>query len=245
MKTQEVLGIIPARGGSKSVPRKNIKNLCGKPLIAWTIEETMKSRFLTRTIVSTDDEEIAQVARDYGADVPFLRPHNIAQDHSIDLEFFKHALNWLKNNEGYEPEIVLRLPPTSPLRTADHIDDGINVLIKNPEADSARSIMLVDKHPYRMWKLSHGQKLIDPFLPEGITGMKDAPNQPRQSYPPVYVQTGALEVIRTRTIYDLNSTAGKKIAHTFMNPEDSINIDTEADFYIAESLLKRRLVKES
>ena len=136
----DILGIIPARGGSKGIPGKNIKMIAGKPLIEWTIEAAKKSKLLTRVIVSTDDEKIAEVAKQYGAEVPFLRPKDIAQDLSTDVEFLIHALDWLKANQGYEPEIIVRLPPTSPLRTAAHIDEGIKKLMDTPEADAVRPI---------------------------------------------------------------------------------------------------------
>jgi len=114
----EILAIIPGRGGSKGVPGKNIKMLLGKPLIAWTIEEAKKSKYLTRIIVSTDSQEIADIAKQYGAEVPFLRLVEISGDLATDVEFLLHALDFLKEKENYEPEIILRLPPTSPLRTA-------------------------------------------------------------------------------------------------------------------------------
>src|SRR3989338_7689954 len=220
----EILGIIPARGGSKVIPRKNIRLLFGKPLILWTIEECKKSKCLTRFIISTDDEEIAQIAKGAGAEVPFLRPKEISQDFSADVEFFLHALNFLKEKENYEPDIVLRLPPTSPLRTAKHIDDGIETLLKLPEADSVRPIIPAPKHPYKMWKIKDGTSYIEPFLPESFTGMSDAQMAPRQSLPKAYIHTGAMDVVRTKTIREKNSTAGKTVGYFFMQPEDSVNI---------------------
>jgi CMP-N,N'-diacetyllegionaminic acid synthase len=131
-----ILGIIPARGESKRVPCKNIKLFLGKPLIAWTIDEVKKSKFITRAIVSTDDLKVAEVGRIFGGEVPFIRPKEIAQDLSTDVEFLLHALDWLKEHESYEPEIVLRLPPTAPLRTAIHIDQGIETLLNTQGADA-------------------------------------------------------------------------------------------------------------
>ncbi|MEK7090571.1 MAG: acylneuraminate cytidylyltransferase family protein, partial [Patescibacteria group bacterium] len=148
MKKMEILGIIPARGGSKGVPGKNIRNLAGKPLIAWTIEIAKQSNLLTRLIISTDSEEIAKVAEKYGGEVPFLRPAEISGDLATDVEFLNHALDFLKQKENYEPDIILRLPPTSPLRTAAHIDQGIQKLLDNPDADSCRPITESPKHPY-------------------------------------------------------------------------------------------------
>lgn len=237
----EILGIIPARGGSKSIPRKNIKMMAGKPLIAWTIEETKKSRFITRIIVSTDDQEIADVARKYGAEVPFLRPPEISGDLATDVEFLNHALDFLRKKENYEPQIVLRLPPTSPLKTSEHIDEGIKVLLDNPDADASRPICESPKHPYKMWQIDKNQKFIEPFLPKSYTGMDEPCNLPRQILPKVYVHTGAMDVMRLHTIRDLKSTSGKKLAYFFMNPKDSINIDQPIDFEIAEILLKKKI----
>src|SRR3989344_8489661 len=160
--TVKILAIIPARGGSKSIPRKNIKILAGKPLIAWTIEEAKKTKHPMRVIVSTDDEKIADVARKFGAEVPFLRPAEISGDLATDIEWLTHALDWLKQRESYEPDIVVRLPPTSPLRTATDIDLGIETLIGHAHADSSRAICESPKHYYKMWKTSEGSPYLEP-----------------------------------------------------------------------------------
>ncbi len=236
----DILAIIPARGGSKSIPRKNIKLLAGKPLIAWTIEEAKKSKYITRVIVSTDDAEIAEVARVYGAEVPFIRPAEISGDLATDVEFLTHALDFLKEKEGYEPEIILRLPPTSPLRTATHIDEGIKVLLADPEADASRPITAAPKHPYKMWVIGEGGKYLESFLPKSFTGFDEPHNMPRQLFPKVYVHTGAMDVMRLRTIRELKSTSGKKLTFFFMKEEDSVNIDNPIDFEIAEILMKKR-----
>lgn len=237
----EILGIIPARGGSKSIPGKNIKLLCGRPLIAWSIEEAKKSKLLTRVIVSTDDPEIARVAKEYGAEVPFLRPKEISQDLSTDVEFLTHALGWLKKKENYEPDIVLRLPPTSPLRTAAHIDEGIQKLINTPDADAVRPICEAPKHPYKLWKVSDNKKFLEPFLPKTVTGFDEPHNLPRQLFPKVFVHTGAMDIMRISTIRDLKSTSGSRLAYFPMSPEDSVNIDHSIDFDYAELLLKKRI----
>ena len=235
-----ILGIIPARGGSKGIPGKNIKMIAGKPLIAWTIEAAKKSKLLTRVIVSTDDPKISEVAKQYGAEVPFLRPANLAEDLSTDVEFLIHALDWLKANEGYEPEAIVRLPPTSPLRTAVHIDEGIKKLIDTPEADAVRPIIETPKHPYKFWKISADKKWLEPFLGKDITGFDEPHNLPRQLFPKVYMHTGAMDVVRTATVREQLSTSGKKLAYFFMIPEESINIDNQIDFEFAEFLLNKR-----
>lgn len=239
----EILGIIPARGGSKSIPRKNIKDFCGKPLIYWTIAEAKKSKYITRVIVSTDDREIAEVARLLGAEVPFLRPPEISGDLATDVEFILHALNFLKEKEKYEPEMVLRLPPTSPMRTAEHIDEGIKVLIGTKGADAARPISEAPKHPYKLWKIGDDKKLLEPFLPKSFTGFDEPHNLPRQLFPKAYIHTGAMDVMWTKTVRELKSTSGKKLAYFFMDAADSINIDSPADFEYAEFLMNKRLKK--
>lgn len=241
----EILAVIPARGGSKSIPRKNIKLLCGKPLIAWTIDEAKKSRLLTRILVSTDDPEIAEVASACGAEVPFLRPKEISQDLSTDVEFLTHALNWLWDNERYEPEIVLRLPPTSPLRTAAHIDEGIQKLLDTPKADAARPICEAPKHPYKLWQIQEAGTFLEPFLPKEFTGFDEPHNLPRQLFPKAYIHTGAMDVIRTGALRKYNSTSGKKLAYFFMDPQDAVNIDHPVDFEIAEFLMNRRLSQDA
>ncbi len=242
---KDILAIIPARGGSKGVPGKNVKPLLGKPLIAWIIAAAKESKHVTRSIVSTDDEEIAAVARSYGAEVPFIRPTEIAQDLSTDMEFLLHALDWLRAKENYEPEIVLRLPPTSPLCTATHIDKGIETLLNTAEADAVRPIVEVSKHPYKMWKISQDGRWLEPFLPQEVTGLPEIFDMSRQLFPKVYIHSGAMDVMRLRTIRDLKSKAGKKLAFFVMQAEDSVNIDDEIDFELAEIFMKRRFPRSS
>lgn len=249
----KILAVIPARGGSKGVPGKNIKELCGKPLIAWTIEEAKKSQYITRVVVSTDSEEIAEIAKTYGADVPFLRPFEISGDLATDVQFLNHALDWVEKEEGGSPsthpvggirsgnkyDIILRLPPTSPLRTVAHIDAGIKFLIDSPEADSVRPITESPKHPYKMWQVK--SDYLEPFLSDEFTGIKEAYNMPRQMFPKVYVQTGAYDILRTKVLREMNSTTGKKIKYIIMKPEESVNIDTALDFRVAEALMTDKL----
>jgi len=240
---KEILAVIPARGGSKGLPGKNIEPLAGKPLIAWTIEAAKESKYLTRIIVATNDEEIAKIARQHGAEVPYLQPAEISTDFSTDVEFLTYALDFLKQKESYEPEIILRLPPTSPLRTAHHIDQGIEKLINTPQADAVRPIIETPKHPYKMWKISADQKWLEPFLTQEFTGFAEPHNLQRQRFPKVYIHTGAMDVIRLRTLQEMKSTSGKKLAYFLMKPEESVNIDNNLDFELAEILLNKKLGK--
>lgn len=235
------LGIIPARGGSKGIPGKNIKLLAGKPLIAWAIDSAKNSTLLDRVIVSTDDEEIAKVAKEYGAIVPFIRPKEISGDLATDVEFIEHALTFLEETEGYKPDIVLRLPPTSPLRTGEHIDAGIKTLVDTEGADASRPIVESPKHPYKFWVTEEGSPFLKPFLDESITGFAEPHNLPRQLFPKVYMHTGAMDVVWVKTIREQRSTSGKNLAYFHMDAESSINIDHPIDFVIAEVLLEKRI----
>jgi len=230
-----ILGLIPARGGSKSVPKKNIRLLAGKPLIAYTIEEAKKSRYIDRLIVSTDDKEIAKVSSRLGAEVPFMRPKRLAGDHATDLSVFKHALLWLEKNEGEKPEIVVHLRPTSPLRTVFHIDEAIKLLL-NSDADSVRSVCISQKHPYKMWKIKNGYLVS--FLSKSSIGEKY--NLPRQKLPPAYIQNGCVDVVRRSTILEKNSMTGDKILAYVMDEDESVNINTFIDFQLAEILIKKK-----
>lgn len=240
----EILAIIPARGGSKGVPRKNIREIAGKPLIAWIIDAAKGSKHVTRTIVSTDDQETAEIAKEFGAEVPFMRPADISQDLSTDVEFLTHALEMLQEKEGYEPDIVLRLPPTAPLTTSEHIDTGIETLLADDSLDAVRPIHEAPKHPYKLWKIGEGGKHLEPFLPKSFTGFDEPYNLPRQLFPKVHVHTGAMDVMRRATILDQKSTSGKRLGFFEMSPEDSINIDNTIEMEMAEILLKRRLNKK-
>lgn len=236
---ENVLAIIPARGGSKGVPKKNIKLLMGKPLIYYTITEAAKSKYIKRIIVSTDDEEIANVAKEYGAEAPFMRPAEHSGDTALDLPLFQHAFHWLEENEGYKPQIIAHLRPTAPLRTVVHIDKGIEMLIAS-SADSLRSVCAAPKHPYKMWTFEGHD--LKPFLPEEICG-KEAYNRSRQELGEVYIQNGSVDITRWSTIMEKNSMTGKHILGMLMEEHESVNIDTEIDFLMAEYLIKKR--KES
>ena len=204
----EVLALIPARGGSKSIPRKNLLVLAGRPLIAHTIERALECVRITRVVVSTDDAEIAETARRYGAETPFERPAEYAQDHSPDLDVFRHALRWLEEHEGYRPELVVHLRPTGPVRRVELIDRAIELLLAHPEADSLRSVSRPVQTPYKMWRIG-SDGLLWPLL--SVIGQPDAHSLPRQLLPDVYWQNGYVDVLRPRTILELGSMAGGKV----------------------------------
>jgi N-acylneuraminate cytidylyltransferase len=232
VKKPEVLVIIPARGGSKGIPRKNIRDFAGYPLISYSIAAGLKAESVTRTIVSTDDEEIAKVARQYGADVPFLRPAEFSQDKTLDLPVFKHALEWLAENENYHPEVVVQLRPTSPVRPRTCVDDAVKILLDHPKADSVRGVVDAGQNPFKMWKIDKISGKMQPLI--GVDGIKEAYNAPRQSLPDVYWQTGHIDAIRPRAILEKNSMSGDVIMPLVIDVRYTIDIDTPADWERSE-----------
>lgn len=232
---KEVLALIPARAGSKGLPNKNILPLLGHPLIAYSIKAALDSPTITRTIVSTDSEQIAIEAQSYGAEVPFIRPAKYATDYSTDLEVFLHTLELLKHREGYQPDLVVQLRPTSPVRFLEYIEKGIRQL-GNSGADSLRTITIAPITPYKMWLLNENS-IIYPLLP--INEIEEPYNQPRQKLPAVYWQTGTLDVIRTDTILKQNSMSGSVISSLIIPNDFAIDIDDAESFRKAEEVIKK------
>jgi CMP-N,N'-diacetyllegionaminic acid synthase len=234
--TRELLALIPARGGSKGLPRKNVLPLGGKPLIAHTIETALATSLVTRTIVSTDDAEIAEVARAYGAEVPFTRPTELAQDESTDLDVFRHALQWLAREEGYAPELVAHLRPTNPFRVPGDVDAALGEMLEHPEADALRSVSWPAQTPYKMWRESGGYLL--PLLE--MEGVAEPYSMPRQALPEVWWQNGYVDVVRPRTVLELGSMAGRR-ALPFVVEDPGVEIDYADVLQKAEELLQRRM----
>ena len=226
----EVLAIVPARGGSKSIPRKNIKLLAGHPLMAYSIAAGLQAESVSRVVVSTDDEEIAEIARAYGAETPFLRPAELAADDTQDYPVFRQALAWLKEHEDYQPEVVVQLRPTSPLRPKDCVDQAVAKLLADPKADSVRGVVPSKQIPYKMWRISPDGRM-QPLLDDGL----DEPyNMPRQKLPPTYWQTGHIDAIRTKSILEKESLSGDVILSLVLDPKYTIDIDTIQDWERAE-----------
>jgi CMP-N-acetylneuraminic acid synthetase len=217
-----VLGLIPARGGSKGVPRKNVRDLAGKPALAWTVEAALASSSLARVVVSTDDEAIATVARAGGAEAPFVRPAELAGDETTDLPVYRHALQAL--GDGFDAVAWLR--PTAPLRTAEDIDAAVT-LLDETGADCVRSVCPAEHNPYWMGTIEDGR--LVPLLGE-------VPSR-RQLLPEVVRLNGAVDVVRCASVRD-ELFAGD--VRTYVMPvERSVELDTELDFLLAEALLRR------
>jgi YrbI family 3-deoxy-D-manno-octulosonate 8-phosphate phosphatase len=230
-----ILAIIPARGGSKGIPRKNIRLFAGYPLIAWSIAAAKQSELVTRVIVSTDDEEIAAVAREWGAETPFLRPAELAQDKSTDLPLFEHALKLLEEIEGYHPEIVVQLRPTSPIRPPKMVDDAIRILLNHADADCVRGVVPAAQNPFKMWRFNGEEKPLGQLLE--VPGISEPYNAPRQILPPVFWQTGHIDAIRTSTIVDKKSLTGDVIYPLMIDPKYAVDIDTLPDWAKYEAVV--------
>lgn len=227
-----ILAIIPARGDSKGVPRKNIKNLAGKPLIAYTIEAALNSLYITRVVVSTEDDEISKVAKMYGAKV-IKRPEELARDEIPSLLVFQQVITHLEENENYRPDIIVILQPTSPLRTKKDIQNAIEKFFE-VNCDSVVSICEVEHTPYWMYTLDGDR--IKPVIEGGekITRRQDAPK--------VYRLNGAIYVTKRDVILKENRILGEDTRALVMPLERSVDIDTEIDFKLAELLVKENLM---
>lgn len=231
MSKFKIIGVIPARGGSKSIPRKNIKMLQGKPLLAYTIEEAKKSKYLTHLIVSTEDEEIKNISLQYGAEVPFLRPQELATDTALAIPTVQHAVTSTEKIKKIKYDYVIMLQPTAPLRKTEDIDKALTMLI---EADADGIISVVDVnnwHPMKMKKFDKNGYLIDYQAPP-------VENPPRQILPKIYMVNGAIYATKRDILMEKNSFKGDKCLGYIMARERSVNIDTETDFLIAEYYLR-------
>lgn len=221
----KILGIIPARGGSKGVPRKNIRLLAGKPLIAWTIEAAKSSEHISRLILSSDDEEILTIAKNFGCEVPFIRPKEYASDESSAIDVVMHAMNALQESYDY----LVYLQPTSPLKRTKDIDGAIAKCIKS-KVDTCVSVTSPDKSPYWSFRLDDENKLI-PLIPW------EDKNTRRQDVPESYILNGAIYVAKTEAILKHRSFIHKDTIGFYMPRNRSVDVDAELDFVIAEYLL--------
>ena len=230
-KDKKILGVITARGGSKGIPRKNIKELVGKPLIVYTIEATRGSKYLTRCLVSTDDKEIADVSRKHGAGVPFMRPAELAQDSSTSMEVVQHVIKKLKDDFGEEYDYVMILQPTSPLRTSKDIDESIKLAI-DTNADSVMSMKeLDDFSPKKVKKIEEGIALPY-FEDEGATSSR------RQDLVKMYKRNCAIYLTKTESIK--NGDLFGRVSRAYIMPEErSVDINKPTDFEMAEFWIRK------
>lgn len=228
---ENILAIIPARGGSKGLPGKNIKELNGKPLIAYTIEAARESKFIDRVVVSTDDIEIANISMSYGAEIPCLRPKELSNDMSPTIDCILHMLEYLKTNDLYIPKYVALLQCTSPLRNNKHLDEAIERL-KSTKKDAIVSVCEAEVNPY--WANIFNGDNLEYFIEEGRSILR------RQDLPKVYRENGAIYIIKTEVLIKEKTFEPKNLTGYIMSNEASIDIDTLLDFKFAEIIIKER-----
>jgi len=220
----KILGIIPARGGSKGIPLKNIKTLAGKPLINYTIQSAQKSK-INKIVVSTDNKKIKKISESAGADVPFLRPKKISGDKVSTIDVVKHTLHFLSTNQSYVPDIVIILQPTSPLRSAKMINNSIN-LLKKSKSTSVITVSKIKTHPYAaFW---YNNKYLTPFRKDFVKYSR------RQKFPILYYPTGSIYTLWRETLKKYNSLYGPKIKPMIVKDEIELDIDTPYDLFMSE-----------
>jgi CMP-N-acetylneuraminic acid synthetase len=232
-KEIRILGLTLARGGSKSVPRKNIKPIAGLPLIGYTITEALKSKFITRYIVSTDDEEIQQVAIQCGAESPFLRPSEFSTDSASSVSAMQHAVDWVEQQEGVKYDYIVELMCTNPMKTVEDIDASIEKLIST-KANSVIAVhQLEDHHPARIKKIIN-DKITDFCIPE----ISESRRQDLK--PEAYIRSGSIYALKRDYLMIEGKRYGSDNSRPYILPQErAVNIDTEIDFMIAELMLNK------
>jgi len=230
-----IIAIIPARGGSKGIPKKNIINFCGKPLIAYSIIAAKLSKKIDRVIISTDSEEIAEISKKYGAEVPFLRPKEFATDKSPDIDFIKHALGWLKENENIVPELIVHLSPTVPFREPKIIDKAVDEIQKDNDATSLRSAHIYEQTAYKLARIKNG--FWEFFGKEDFKDGEEYYNLPRQKLPLTYKLTCYVDIILPKTIEETKTLHGNRIKSFIISPTP--DIDNIKDLKEARKLFKK------
>lgn len=231
MKPAKFVGLIPARSGSKGLPGKNVKLLGGYPLIAYSIIASILSKNIERTVVSTDSEEYAEIARNFGAEVPFIRPKQFAQDRSDAIEYVRHTLDWFEEHENSGPEYLVLLCPPSPLRDPLIIDGAIEAIAKSPQATSLRSVRETQESPYKLFTVENGY--LKGMFPDDPR--PEYYNLPRQTFPRVFHPDGYVDIVKRNTVLDRKSLNGERML-SFVSPGGG-DIDRPQDFEYVEYLL--------
>lgn len=233
MSQGPVIALVPARSGSKGVPNKNLAHLGGFPLIAWSVRAGIEAHSIDRVIVTTDSDEIAAVSRAFGAEAPFLRPPELARDDSLDIDYVRHALDWLAGNGGTAPELVLQLRPTTPLREPECIDEAVAAIRAHPEATGLRSVYQLAEPPQKMLGIGDGYLV-------GLFPHDDRPeyfNLPRQAFPPAYWPNGYVDVIRPSTLSEEETLYGSRVL-AFVTPK-AIEVDGPEELEYLRFALER------
>jgi CMP-N,N'-diacetyllegionaminic acid synthase len=231
-KKLEILGLVPARGGSRGIPGKNLRVVCGKSLVARAVESALESCLVSRVVLSTDSEAIAEEGRRAGAEVPFLRPAELAQDDTPTSAAVIHALDWLRENEQFLPDILVLLQPTAPLRTGRHVDEALQLLLDSG-ADSVVSVTAVPGHHHPAWQFTIRDGTLHPFLEGPIPSR-------RQELSPTYTRNGAVYAAWTEIWRSGKVVSGPGCVPYLMGPEVSVNVDGPEDLLLAEIYLNQR-----
>lgn len=231
---QKIDCLIPARGGSKGVPKKNIKILGKHPLIAYSIKVAKKSKYIRRVIVTTDDQEIANISRNYGAEILYLRPKKISTGDSIDIDFFKYHIKYLSENNLDIPDLIIHLRPTTPFRDVSVIDDAIEFFKKDKRASSLRSANIANLTPYKIFKKDGNY--MKPFLSSNLA--VEFYNLPRQAFEEAYVPNGYVDIVQPDIFKSSNILHGDNIL--LYKTQETVDIDTIEDFDFAEQILKKQ-----
>ena len=237
----KVLSIIPARGGSQSIKFKNLIKLGGKPLIYYSIKQSLNCKLIDRTIVSTDNKKIANISRKYGAEVPFLRPKKISKSNSKDFSFLKHALEFLKKKENYQPDLIVQLRPTQPYRSVDLISKCILKIIRSKKADSLRTISKPERTPFKMWTIK-GKYLRYLFSDKKLI-KKEMFNLDRRKLPKAFWHDGVIDIIKYETIMKYKNVTGKNILYMINNKKFLVDIDDINDLKLANLMIKNKVIK--
>ena len=237
-KKLKVLGIVGIRSGSKGVINKNVRDLSGKPLVGWVLSVAQQSDCINRLVVSTDSEEYANVVKEHGAEVPYLRPAELAHDKSPEIDYVRHMLEWLERHENYRPDIVVRMMATVPLQASEDVDAVIRILENDELATSAVVVAEARQHPLKALKIvddgAGGTKLVTYFNESG----REVTPIARQNYQPAYFRANII-ACRTDVIFDTDSLTGDLVRYHIIPQERAVDIDNLVDFYIAEHLMAR------
>ena len=233
----EILALIPARSGSKSIPNKNVQLLCGNPLISYTITAAIESAMISRCIVSTDNEDIATISRKSGAETPFIRPTNLSKDTTTMNPVLCHALHWLEENQQYIPTHIVLLQPTSPLRTPVDIDEALATMLRH-NADGVVSVCETKHHPYHAKSISK-EGTISNFLPDNVLPTNPNSFHRRQDLPKTYALNGAIYCVRSQIMLQRKTFYTDSTMAYLMPEERSLDIDSPWDLQVAELLMKK------